>query len=383
VEVAACVVLLVSSGLLVRALLRVQAVDPGFRSDGVLTMRTSLPFPKYQETAQRQSFYDNVLTQTRALPGVRSAAYISFLPMVMRGGIWKAKAPGSTQELAEINISLRFVTPGFFDSMRIPLKAGRDVSERDTRESKFVAVVSESLARRYWPNENPIGKRLFVSFFDREIVGVAGDIRVRGLERNSEPQVYIPSRQIPDGWMPFYAPKDLVIRGGSNAAALAPSVREIIRRSDPELPVSDVRLLSDIVAADTSTRRVQLWAIGALAALAFALAAIGIHGLLSYSVASRSQEVGIRIALGADRREIVAMFLRQAGALALLGIALGLPVALWVARSLQVLLAGVPAADPVTIGAAVALVAVMTSVGSFVPALRAVSVDPAVAVRGE
>jgi putative ABC transport system permease protein len=244
-------------------------------------------------------------------------------------------------------------------------------------------VVSESLAQRYWPNQNPIGKRIFVSFFDREVVGVVGDIRVRGLERNSEPQVYIPSKQIPDGWMPFYAPKDLVVRAGSNAAALGPAIRDIIRRADPELPVSDIRLLSDIVAADTGARRVQLWALGTLAALAFALAAIGIHGLLSYSVASRSQEVGIRIALGADRQKIVAMFLRQAGLLALLGIVIGMPLALWVARSLQVLLAGVPAADPVTIGSAVALVAVMTSIGSFVPALRAVRVDPAAAIRGE
>ena len=185
------------------------------------------------------------------MPGVTSAGYISFLPMVMRGGIWAVKVPGFAETPGGQNISLRFITPGFFQSMGIPVMAGEDVSERDDDKAPMVAIVSESFAKRYWPGQNPIGKKFFVSFFDREVKGVVSDIKVRGLERRSEPQVYLPYRQIPDGWMPFYAPKDLVIRS-ENAAALGPMVREIIRRADPELPVSDIRLLEDIVAADTA-----------------------------------------------------------------------------------------------------------------------------------
>jgi len=381
-QVVLCSVLLISCGLLVRALWRIQGVNPGFKADGVLTMRTTLPFPKYAPTAKRGQFYETVLSDVRALPGVTSAGYISFLPMVMRGGIWAVKVPGFAETPGGQNISLRFITPGFFQSMGIPVMAGEDVSERDDDKAPMVAIVSESFAKRYWPGQNPIGKKFFVSFFDREVKGVVSDIKVRGLERRSEPQVYLPYRQIPDGWMPFYAPKDLVIRS-ENAAALGPVVREIIRRADPELPVSDIRLLEDIVSADTATRRVQLWALGVLAGLAFLLAAVGIHGLLSYSVASRTHEVGIRLALGAEPRRIVSMFVGRALLLGGAGVLAAVPLAWWAGRLLEALLAGVAPADPPAVAGAVALVFAMTVAGAILPAVRAARVDPASAIRGD
>ena len=203
-----------------RALLRVQGVDPGFRSEGVLTLQTALPMPKYQEVAKRAAFYRGVLSGVQALPGVSDAGYISFLPMTMGGGIWPVEIDGKTLDRSEgHSASLRYITRGFFSTLRIPLQAGRNIGDSDTRDRPFVAVVSETFARRYWPGQSPLGRRFKFAFFDRTIVGVVGDIRVRGLERNSEPQVYFPYQQIPDGWMTFYAPKDLVIRASGNPRA--------------------------------------------------------------------------------------------------------------------------------------------------------------------
>jgi len=188
-EVTLSVVLLVSSGLLLRALFRLQSVDPGFRSEGVLTLRTSLPIPKYNATAARKRFYTQVLSRVRALPGVTGAAYTSFIPMSPVGGIWEVAVDGRDPGPGLGHAMLRFVTPGYFSAMSIPLHTGRDVSESDTREAPFAAVVSESFVRRYWPGENPLGRHFRFAFFDRTVVGVVADVRARGVERESEPQV--------------------------------------------------------------------------------------------------------------------------------------------------------------------------------------------------
>ncbi|MEJ7813516.1 MAG: ADOP family duplicated permease, partial [Gemmatimonadaceae bacterium] len=198
-EVAASVVLLISSGLLLRAVMRIQATDPGFRAENVLTLRTALPRPKYDVTARRDQFYSRVLGDIRALPGVQGAAYITGLPLSMRGGIWEVEIAGDAAPADVSNtVSLRFVTPQFFSTLGIPLRDGRDVTESDTRESPFVAVVSASFAKRHWPNESAIGKRITVALNERTVVGVVGDVRVRGLERSSEPQMYLPSGQVAD-----------------------------------------------------------------------------------------------------------------------------------------------------------------------------------------
>lgn len=379
-EVAATVVLLVTAGLLTRALWNVQGTDPGFRSDNVLAARTALPFPKYAPTEQRQQFYDRVLNDVRALPGVANAAYASFLPLVMRGGIWPVTLGGRGDP--EVGtVSLRLVTPGYFDTMRIPLARGRDVAAGDTMQAPLVAVISDSFARRHWPDQDPIGRRFFVAFFERTVIGVAGDVRVRGLERDSEPQVYLPSRQVPDGGLIFYAPKDLVVRAHVPPATLAPALRQIVDAVDPEQPLSDVRLLSDIVAGDTAGRRAQLFVVLGFAVIAFVLAAFGLYGLLSFAVASQKRDIGVRMALGAPPRRIVGMVMGRGLALSVTGLAIGAIVAAGTGRWLQSLLAGVNPADPGVFGAAVLLVAAMTIGGASMPAFRAARIDPIDAIR--
>ena len=383
-EVMASVVLLVSSGLLMRALWRLQSRDPGFRTDGVLTMRTALPWPKYLKTAAREEFYKQVLTEIRGLPGVSNAAYISFLPMVWRGGIWPVSLDQQILDRAESNsASLRFVTSGFFAALGIPLQLGRDVDEADTSDRPFVAVVSQSFVRRYWPNENPLGRHLQFGFHDRMVVGVVGDVRVRGLERPSEPQVYLPYQQVPDGYLFPYTPKDLVVRSTTTAELLLPAIRRIVQSVDREQPISDVRMMSEVVEGETASRVLQLRILGAFAAVAILLAGIGIHGLLSFAVSQRLHEIGVRIALGASSSDVLRMVIRQGVTLAAAGVALGAIVAFAAGREMEALLAGVEPGDAATFLGAIGLCALMTLLGIVAPAVRAVLVDPIAVMRSE
>ncbi len=392
-EVAISLVLLVSAGLLLRALFRIQDVDPGFRAEGVLTARTWLPLPAYAPTERRAQFYGSVLEGVRALPGVTGAAYISFLPMVMPGGIWSIQTEGQTSQ-SQHTASLRFVTPGFFDVMRIPIERGRDVTESDVGEAITVAVVSASFAERHWPGQDPLGRRFHFGllgggttrlgpFQDRTVVGVVGDIRVRGLERTSEPQVYLPYLQVPDDAMVFYAPKDLVVRSTGDAAAFGPFLRRIVSRVDPAQPVSDVRSLDSILAGETAPRRVQVRVLGAFAAVAVLLAGIGIHGLLAFAVSARTSEIGVRLALGASARDILRLVLRQGALLAVVGVAVGLALAFAAGQGLQAVLAGVSPRDLLVFLAATVVVLATAVGGGLLPALRALRVDPLTAIRTE
>jgi predicted permease len=394
VEVAASVVLLVISGLLIRAVWRIQTTDPGFVADGVLTLQTALPLPKYDATARRAQYYDRVLREVRALPGVREAAYATGLPMAMRGGIWPVSLKGEEVIANRANsVSLRYVTPRFFATLGIPVRRGRDVAATDTREQPFAAVVSESFAKRYWPDQrpdqrpdqNPIGKRFKIASSERTVVGVVGDVRVRGLERPSEPQVYLPYQQVPDGDIISYIPKDLVVRTAPSlsAGALLPRIRAIIKSADPEQPISRVRGMSEIVAEETAPRVTQLRLLGALSAIALLIAGLGIHGLLSFAVSKRSQELGVRRALGARAGDIIGLVLREGLALALSGIAIGIAVAYAAARGMGALLFGVRPEDPLTIAAAAALCLATAVLGCLRPAIQAASVDPLSALRAE
>ncbi|HEX4346901.1 MAG TPA: ABC transporter permease [Vicinamibacterales bacterium] len=385
-QVAGTVTLLVLAGLLVRALWRVQAVDPGFRTDGVLTARTMLPMPKYSRVAARSPFYTRVLTDVRALPGVSSAAYISFLPMGSVGGIFSVGPPGIVPDAAATTRGgIRYITPGFFETLRIPIVRGRDVQESDASTAPYVTIVSESLVTRLWPGQDPIGQRINVAFADRTVVGVVGDIAVRGLERSSEPQIYFPAEQVPDQFLTFHAPKDLVIktRDDASAAALAPAVVRIVHAADPEQPVSDVQLLRDITAGQTAPRRTQLLVLGLFAAVAFALAAVGIHGLLAFNVTSRLPEVGVRLALGARRGDVLWMFLRQGLVLGAFGVGVGIPLGYVLGHAVSGLLFGVAPGDPASYGGATLLAAAMILLGSLRPALQATRVDPAITMRAD
>ncbi len=321
VEVSMSVILLIASGLLIRAVWRVQAVDPGFASRDVLTLRTALPRPKYDSPVRRNEFYERVLTGVRALPGVQSAAFTSGLPMVVTGLITGVDVPGQPPPDAWTGgVSHRWVTPRYFTTMGIPLLHGRDVAESDTGQRDWVAVVSASFVERYWPDRNPIGRTFQHRGRTRTVVGVVGDIMVRGLERTSEPQMYLPALQADERSPASYDPKDLVIRHAGPPDALAAAVRRIVRAADPEQPISHVRTMDEVLAGETASRRGQLRVLGALALVAVVLAGVGIYGLLAYTVAQRSPEIGVRLALGAEPSRVGRMVFADGMRLALMGI---------------------------------------------------------------
>jgi predicted permease len=393
-QVAISVVLLVASGLLVHALWRVKQVHPGFESAGVLTMRTGLPLPAYRAAARREGFFRQVLGETRAMPGVEAAAYIGFLPMVMRGGVWSVTPEGSAvDDVDPRSASLRLVTPGFFQTLRIPLHSGRDFVDGDARDPAAPvvegqplptpAIVSASFGREFLGGAAPLGRRFRIAFFDATVVGVAGDVRVRGLERSSEPQVYLPSAMVPDGALVFYTPRDLVMRSTGSLTALVGPVRAAIGRADPQQPVSDIRPLEEIVSAEMAPRRTQLAVLVGYAAAAVLLAAVGLHGLLAFIVSSRTREIGVRLALGAQPRSILGLVLRRGAMLAGLGVSAGLVLAYAVAITLHALLAGVSPADPVSFAVAAVVAFATALAGSAWPARWAATVDPAVATRAE
>jgi putative ABC transport system permease protein len=267
--------------------------------------------------------------------------------------------------------------------MGIPLQRGRDVEDGDIQGRVPVAVVSESFARTYWPDQDPIGRTFESRGGARTVVGVVGDVRVRGLERESEPQLYASAGQVPDTAFTNDDPKDLIIRYTGTAGTLLPAVREIVRAADPEQPISDVRTMDDVVAGETATRRAQLNILGMLAAIAMLLSGVGIYGLLAYTVTQRSREIGVRLALGAEPAGVARMIVWQGMKLALVGLVPGVLAAYWAARGMRSLLFGVEPADPATVLVVVGLVLFMTLAGSLLPVLRAVRVKPILVLKAE
>lgn len=392
-QIVASVVLLVTAGLLFEALWKVQSSDPGFRSENVLTLKTMLPRPKYAPSTTRFQFYRQVLAETRALPGVDRAAYISFTPFTMRGGMWEVlttkpdptslggfEAPPDVKRAA-----LRFVTPEYFATIGIPIRQGRDISETDTLDTMPVAVVSESFGREHFPGQDVIGRQFGFAGAVRTIVGVVGDVRFRGLERmNNEPQVYVAAFQQRDGsTASFYSPQDLIVRTTVPPSTLMPAVRAIIRKADPQLPVTNMRTLEEVVSLETTSRVVQLRVLGGFALIALGLAAIGIHGLLGFTVAARAREIGVRIALGARSSDIMWMVLGRSTILGAIGVTLGAMAAYAAGRSLHSVLFGVSPANAAVFGASILVALLMTLAGSILPAWRAMRVDPITATRTE
>ena len=384
VEVAMSVVLLVTSGLLIRAVWRVQAIEPGFRPENVLALNVPLPRPKYDKPVQRVQFYDRVLEQVRALPGVQAAAFTSGLPMVTTGLITGVAVPGrEAVPRRREGVSHRWVTPQYFTTMGIPLQRGRDVEDGDRADRAWVAVVSASFAERYWPGQDPIGKTFRHLDDTRTVVGVVGDIKVRGLERTSEPQMYLPAAQAPDPFPGGFDPKDLVIRHSGQESALASAVRQIVHSIDADQPVSNVRPMSRVIAGETASRRGQLQVLGVFAVVAILLSAVGIYGLLAYTVSQRSQEIGVRLALGADPARVGRMILADGLRLAVFGIVPGVLGAYAAARGMSALLFGVAPSDPATFATATGVALLTALAGTLVPAWRAVRLTPMSVLRAE
>lgn len=386
VEVAVSVVLLATSGFLVRAVWNVQRVAPGFVADGALTLRTALSDARYADPATYSRFIQDVLGEVRALPGVEAAGYTSGLPMVMTGGITSITKEGEPERLDRSGgVSWRIVTPGYFAALGTERLSGRDFEITDDTTRPLAAVVSASFAERYWPGTDPLGERFIMRGQTRTIVGVVSDVRVRGLERTSEPQMFVPSSQLPPGSGDFYLPKDLVVRSaaGGDAMSLVPSVRAIIRRLDPAQPISEVRTLREVVDQQSAERTAQARVLAALAIVALLLTAVGIHGLLAFSVEQRTREIGLRLALGAAPRRVAALVVGEAARLALLGGVPGLLLAFAAVRSMRTMLFGLEPADPAMLGGAAVIVVVVAIAGALAPAARAVRVSPMEAMRSE
>ena len=387
-QVAASIVLLVGAGLLIRALLTVQAIPSGFDPAHVLTVRTFLPWERYGRQDVRTAFYARVLDEVSRQRGVAAAAYTSYLPMTVPGGVWAVVVPGRpVNPNANETAASRFVTPGYFKAMGIPLRSGRDIQPTDTPKAQPVAVVSESFVERYLDGGDAIGRTFdFFLAGTRTIVGVVGDVKFRGLERRNEPQVYLPYQQQGDNRTMGYTPKDLVVRldpaqwDAGAADALVPEIRRIVKSADPEQPISDIQPLAAILQGQTTSRAVQVRVLGAFAVVSCLLAAVGLHGLLAFVVAARTREFGVRLALGARPMQILAMVTRHGAWLGLVGVIAGVAVAYAAGRWLESVLAGVSPADPLAFGIAIAVAVLMTIAGSIAPALRAARTDPRQAI---
>ncbi len=320
----------------------------------------------------------------KAVPGVEAAAYTSGLPMVLTGGITGIEIQGQVREedRRQNGASIRLVTPDFFRALRLPLRRGRYLEESDRMGRPAVAVISETFANHFWPDQEPVGKTFKTRGVDYVVVGVVGDIKVRGPERSNEPQLYVAAAQAgPVGGL--YIPRVLVIRTRDAGLSVVPAIRDVIRRVDATQPISDVALLRDVVDRMTADRLSQVRVLSALAAVALILTAIGIHGLLAFMVAQRSREIGVRLALGAEPGRVARMIVGEAGRLALIGAIPGTFAAYAAARATQALLFGIPPGDPFTIIGGVLVVTAVTFVGSISPALRAVRVSPLEAIRAD
>jgi predicted permease len=381
-ELALALVLLVGAGLMIKSFARLQTVETGFDPSGVLTMQFSLSGVKYDEGEKVAAFYQQLVEQVESLPGVRAAGVISRLPMAgdrSTSGMTIEGRPASPGERPEVHF--RIITPGYFRAMAIPLRAGRELTEQDDTESPPVVIINQTLARKYFSGEEAVGKRIKLGPNPNRpwisIVGVVGDARNFGLEAEALPEVYVPNLQSPSERM------RLVVRAAVEPLSLVAAVKDVVRRLDKDLPFSQVATMEQLLAKSVGQRRLNMLLLGIFAAVALVLAAVGVYGVISYSVSQRTHEIGIRLALGAEQRDILGMVLAEGTRLTLMGLAAGLVAASGVTSLLRSLLLGVGARDPLTYAAAAVALGVVALAACYIPARRAMKVDPMVALRYE
>jgi putative ABC transport system permease protein len=384
-EVALALMLLVGAGLLMKSLVLMLKVDPGFDTRGLLTMRVALPPSRYSEDAKAARFYEEMLRRVSTVPGVRGAALTSNLPLANEGGTGTPQIVGRQTPASELTEAhLRTVSANYFDVLGVPVVAGRPFAERDDAQAPPVILVNKTYAERVFPNEDPVGRRATFKFTGEmqfEIVGVVGDEKVTSLDARTTPVVYFNMQQ--DSYFDSAA---LVVRtDAADPAALAPAVRAEVRALDPEVPAFAVQTLEQMVANSRAAfmRRYPAYLTGVFACVALLLALVGIYGVVSYAVAQRTHEIAVRVALGARTRDVLRLVLGHGLLLALGGIALGAVGALALTRLISGLLFGVSAADPAVYGLVALLLATVALLACLVPARRATKVDPMVALRYE
>ena len=384
VEIALSLVLLVGAGLMIESFLRLQQVNPGINPKDVLKMGVALPRAKYREAEQRSEFFRQLMESVRALPGVEAAAATSTLPLT--GGRWGRSLTVEGYPVLPVGqapmIQHTVVSQGYFATLGIPMLMGRDFTDTDGLNAPKVTIIDERLAREYWPNASPLGKRIrFGPPEDNEpwhtVVGVVGAVRQDRLDADTDKSVYLPHPQIPVNGL------SLVVRATAKPESLAGAVRATVREIDPDLPVTKVMTMEEVVSESVWQPRLYSILFGVFAMLALVLATVGIYGVMSYTVSTRTREFGLRMALGARSGHLLRLILGQGMRLAFIGVAAGLLVAFALTRLLKNLLFGVTATDPLTFGLITGLLTLVALAACWLPARRATRVDPLVALRHE
>ncbi|HEX7333406.1 MAG TPA: ABC transporter permease [Pyrinomonadaceae bacterium] len=382
-EVALSLVLLIGAGLMIRSFWKLQNVNPGFDTSNALTMSVGLTPIRYSEPHQMLAFFDRAIEQIRAVPGVVAVGTTTTIPLGGSGSTQPFTIEGRpTAAIAEQPMAqTRYISPDYFRAIGIPLRQGRFFSDHDRDNSVPVVIISEAMARRFWPGENPIGKRLTASFHieqgAREIVGIVGDVKASGLDVDSSAMMYLPFKQSPRPFSSF------VVRTASNPENLIPSVSRAIYSVDKEQALTDVQTMDQVLKESLSGRRFNMTLLLTFAGVALLLAAVGVYGVMNYTVTLRRRELGIRMALGAEARDVLRLVLRQGLTLTVIGVAAGLIAAYALTRLMASLLYGVTATDYLTFITVSLVLIVVGLVASFVPARRATKVNPTIALRTE
>jgi putative ABC transport system permease protein len=379
-EVAVAVVLLIAAGLLLRSFQNVTDVHPGFETANRLTFRIALPASRYGEADQRRAFHRSALDRIRHLPGVVAAGNVQSLPIAGTADTSTIHVQGYDPPpgTASLSAEYRMISPGYLQAMGIPLKRGRDVQETDDAAAARVVLIDERTAQRFWPGQDPIGKRVgFNQTAWREVVGVVGAVRNRGLDVASREQLYIPYLQSAQP-NTYY-----VVHASGEVSALTPAIRAVVRGVDPRLPVFDVQTMEQRLSGSVAPRRLSAGLLVAFAAVAGLLAAIGIYGVVSYLVRLRTREIGLRLALGANHGRIFRDVIGRGLWPVAIGLVVGIAGAAAATRLLERLLFGVTPHDAATFGAVIVGLAVVAFSACAIPALRAMKIDPIVALKEE
>ena len=384
-EVAVSFILLIGAGLLINSFLHLRNLDPGFSADHLLTMRVDLSELKYPDGERRSAFFDEVLRRIRALPGVQSAAAAGNLPLTYNGDSMSIAVEGipDPPPAQWPDVIYRAIGPRYFATMGIPMVRGRDFTDQDRADSKKVVVISEKTAQHYWRGQDPIGKRLKpgVTTSDipwREVIGVVKDVRQNDFIAEPKMQMYFSHRQLKE-----LAANSLVVRTSVEPMSIATSVRNAIWAVDKDQPVANIDTMDHIVSEAIARQRFSMLLLGMFAGLALVLAAVGIYGVMSYSVAQRRHEIGIRIALGAQRADVLRMTMKQGLKLVALGLLIGLASAFVLTRVMASLLFGISATDPATFASICVVLLGAAALANYIPALRATKVDPIVALQAQ
>jgi putative ABC transport system permease protein len=384
-EVAVSLVLLIAAGLLINSFLRLRNIDPGFKVDHLLTMKIELPEPKYEAFAQRAAFYTDLVQRVQSLAGVRSAAVTTNVPLYRQGNSTSVQLEGKPQPPPgqEPIVVTRIISPSYFDTMSIPLLAGRKLTDQDTETTPNAVVISETMARRFWPGEEAIGKRLAAGRARTDadwiqVVGIVKDVRQFQLNAEPRPQMYVSYRQAD-----FFAPEDLVVKTDVEPASLAAAVRKVVWEIDKDQPVSNIKTMEEILGDSIARQRFSMLLLGVFAGVALLLAAVGIYGVMSYSVAQRTHEIGIRMALGAQTGAVLKLAVGYGLKLVVAGVLIGLVAAFVLTRLMSTLLFGVTPTDPATFALISLLLIAVAALASYIPARRATKVDPLIALRYE